>query len=123
MTKLEQMARAICAHSLSGFCLNMGEHMGCEAGRGKTPHWSLCKATPDQLMLSGNSETAQACLIVLAEPDSAMVEKMAEAIYLVTAEPEHGDRWDKLSDGWKENMRLHARAAATAMIAAAGERG
>lgn len=61
---IERCARAVCANSGPGFCRDMGEHLGCKAGRGELPHWSLCKASADQLSLSRNMDVARAVLNV-----------------------------------------------------------
>jgi hypothetical protein len=37
-----------------------------------------------------------------------MIEAGAKAIHAVSAEPEHGDTYEKLSLGWKDNLRTHA---------------
>jgi len=42
----------------------------------------------------------------------ALVEAVAEALFLVSAEPEHGDSWARTSPtAWGDNFRNHARAA------------
>lgn len=66
----ERIAREICAHSLSGFCQNVGGDLGCKAGRGEAPSGKLCVATLDQLGMSGNLETAQAVIHALRFPSS-----------------------------------------------------
>jgi hypothetical protein len=47
----------------------------------------------------------------------ALVERVARALYEVSAETEHGETWESLSDGWKDNFRTHARAAIEALPA------
>jgi hypothetical protein len=66
MTDLEKVARTICAHSVGGFCLNVGGHLGCKVGRGHAPDYRLCVADRLQLDLSGNSDVAEAVLEALA---------------------------------------------------------
>jgi hypothetical protein len=46
----------------------------------------------------------------------SMIERVARAIYEVSAEPEHGDSWEAVSSlPWGDNLREHARAAIEAM--------
>jgi predicted Zn-ribbon and HTH transcriptional regulator len=52
----------------------------------------------------------------------ALVERVARALYEVSAETEHGETWESLSDGWKDNFRTHARAAIEALPARNDER-
>lgn len=49
------------------------------------------------------------------------LERVARAIYEVSSEPEHGDTWEALSDGWRENFRKHARAALLALLPPSAE--
>ena len=47
--------------------------------------------------------------------EQGMMERCARALYEVSSEPEHGDTWEALSEGWKENLREHVRAILTAL--------
>lgn len=52
------------------------------------------------------------------EVSPEMIEAGARAIHAVSAEPEHGDIYDTLSLGWKDNLRQHAFECYLAMKAA-----
>ena len=75
---VEQAARTICAHSLGGFCQNVGGDHGCKVGRGHAPDPALCVATRDQLLLSGNLATAEA-VVARFERTLPSVEVLREA--------------------------------------------
>lgn len=63
----ERVARAVCAHSLGGFCQYVGGDLGCKNGRGVAPHWRNCVASEAQLGLSGHEETARAAIAAMQE--------------------------------------------------------
>ena len=45
-----------------------------------------------------------------------MIERVARALWEVSAEPEHGDSWEAVSASvWGDNLRQHARAVIKAM--------
>jgi hypothetical protein len=46
---------------------------------------------------------------------SEMVERVAKALWAVSAEPENGDSWEALSEDWRDNFRTHSRTAIEAM--------
>jgi hypothetical protein len=71
MTDREKVARTICAHSVGGFCLNVGGSLGCRVGRGQAPDYRLCVADRLQLDLSGNSDVADAVLEALSTTTTA----------------------------------------------------
>lgn len=59
------VARTICEHQIGGFCLNVGGFypLKCKVGRGIEPGLGEnCKASDDQLSLSGNVDTARAAI-------------------------------------------------------------
>lgn len=68
---MDRAARAVCAHSLGGFCFSVGGDLGCKNGRGLSPHWSNCVANPDQLELSGHASAARAVLDAALQENGA----------------------------------------------------
>lgn len=58
----ERAARAVCAHTIGGFCQFVGGDLGCLNGRGVAPNWRNCIADRVQLSLSGTSRVSEAVL-------------------------------------------------------------
>jgi hypothetical protein len=63
LRRTERVARVLCSRQgQGGFCDCVGGSLGCQVGRGEGFDGTNCKASRDQLILSGLWATAEAAI-------------------------------------------------------------
>ena len=71
---IEKMARTLCSVSgRGGVCDRVGDDFGCMNGKGEQLYADGCKASADQLRLSGDMKRAHAVLAVMYDPTPGML--------------------------------------------------